>query len=103
MKINTKHYLGLSLLIFSTSLFASGTFNGNWTEKFETNDGHYVLHTPNSVSFDGFITGGTGIHLDTKLNGTLIKNLNLETNSTREEFVASLCRSNLSFKVCSRS
>lgn len=94
MKLLKKSALVLATTLLATSVFAA-KFKGNWTEKFELKDGHYAEHTPTYVSFDGWMKGGTGIHIDSVINGTKISNLHLETDSTREEFIAALKRSNM--------
>lgn len=64
---------------------------GNWTETFQTTVGP-INHTPTSVKM-GFITAGAGIKMSqgSNLNGFIFPgNLVLNTNSTREQFVAAL-------------
>ena len=64
---------------------------GNWTETFTTTAGE-IEHTPSYIKF-GFLTAGQGISMSggSNFNGFVFpKDLNIETNSTREAFVAAL-------------
>lgn len=81
--------------VLATSALA-GNFKGNWTETFQLKDGHYAVHTPEYVSLDGVFTAGTELDIDgTTINGTTIQRLDIKVDSSREEFVAALKRSNL--------
>ena len=86
--------LVVSSLMFSASILAANTFKGNWTETFNLGSGHYVKHTPKYVSIDGMLTIGNGIMLKSlTLNNTIrLENIELITDSTKEEFVAAMGR-----------
>lgn len=95
MTILRKSIAAACICLFTLSAFASD-FKGDWTEKFNLKKGHFAVHTPKYVALDNMFKSGKGIHLDgVNINGTVIKNLNIETDSTRQEFVAALKRSNL--------
>ncbi len=70
-------------------------FKGNWTRVFETKVGD-ILHTPTMTQWGG-ITSGRGLSFNGQtLNDIpLLAPLELETNSTPEEFLAALQRSGL--------
>lgn len=90
-----KFILSALALAFTASSAHAEDFKGNWTETFSLKDGHYVVHTPDYVSFDGLIRAGEALNLDTILNGTRITNFHVKTDSTRDEFVQALRQSNL--------
>lgn len=84
-------------LIFSNAAFCAEKpdldpkpFKGNWTESFPTTTPlGDVIHTPNYVKY-GWIHSGEGMHIGKgcNFNGHIFQEtLDLQTNSTRAEFV----------------
>jgi hypothetical protein len=98
MKANVKNYLAALVFIasgmfFSTSISAFNEFNGNWSEKYNLGNGHYVYHTPKNVSLDGMFTATRSLHMDgVIINGTRFDYVYLYTDSTREEFTQAVKR-----------
>tara|TARA_A100000171_G_C2131975_1_gene147341 strand:- start:833 stop:1135 length:303 start_codon:yes stop_codon:yes gene_type:complete len=90
-------YLSIFCFLFSISAFASGDlketdeFKGEWTATFTLKDGSQVIHTPKGIAMGG-ISAGKGIRMDaSKFNSMRLKSpLDLKTNSTKEDFIASL-------------
>lgn len=70
-------------------------FRGNWTETFQTTIGP-IIHTPDHVQY-AYMTGGRGIRLATpSVNGVPLRDaLDVQTNSTRNEFVEALMRAGI--------
>lgn len=82
-------------LIIASSVFAAETPQeqqlGNWTETFQTLAGP-VVHTPTATKM-GFISAGKSLNMSagSNINGFKFPaNLELITNTTREQFVAAL-------------
>ncbi len=88
--------LGLAMV---TTLGLLASFNtamasekGNWTETFQLKGNNWITHTPNFVNFDGMMQGRS-INISARsFNGTPLApcGLHVQTDSTREEFVAAL-------------
>lgn len=79
------------LIVLTATLLATvslGAFaaspKANWTETFKLKGGNWVTHTPTYVSYNDMIKAGKELE---------INNLDLKTDSTREEFVNALIRS----------
>lgn len=84
-----------ALTTLTSSAFADNNaeFRGNWTETFHLKGGHYIVHTPTYVLLDGNMKAGEGILIRARsFNGMPLGpcGLNVNTDSTREEFVAAL-------------
>lgn len=70
-------------------------FKGNWSGSFTLKDGTEVVHTPTFTRM-AFMTAGTGISIKARsFNGLSLSEhgIQLQTNSTRDEFVEALKRS----------
>ena len=84
---------GLALALTLSTANASNPmeeeFRGNWTRSFRLLDGSEVTHTPQFTKM-GFMSGGKGITIKgPSYNGIALRApLELQTNSTVEEFIA---------------
>ncbi len=76
---------------------SSKPFKGNWTESFRLKTGETIHHAPTHVQMGG-MRSGAGLSLACKnYNGFSLQNggLFVETDSTKEDFIAALKRSGL--------
>ncbi len=89
--INFSRMFFLFFTLSTSQIATAGFFSSWWTETFYLDYGHYVRHTPSYVTFDDIFTAGKGIYMHhTNINGFMIDNLDIKTDSTREEFVEAL-------------
>jgi hypothetical protein len=72
-------------------------FKGNWTASYKLKDGSICVHTPQSTSMGGMMSG-QGFSIQSKsYNGIPMseEGLVLQTNSTQQEFIEALRKSGL--------